>query len=110
MKFIITESKLDYLTFKFLDDKKFIIRKDINDEPYFLENENDDIKIIRTKKVWSPVNKNQVVCVANYKLIQELMRYFPIDIEKSKEIIKDYVKSVLGVGVTTTWVDWSDTY
>ena len=92
MKILITESKLEQVIFKYLDDKKFFIRE-TNDNYYFLENEGGEYALII-------VTKNESDCIIYYGLFEELESFFSIDRGKSKYVLTKYVENTLNIKVT----------
>jgi len=101
MKYLITESQLDKVIFKYLNYQDFVLhnnKKKYNNYIYLLNNITDDvaqISIYGTNafgevRNWVFVNDN---------LIKELTKFFPIDEMECLEIIKRWVSNVFSMEV-----------
>jgi len=95
MKFEISNSKLEQVIFKYLDNKNFII-KETSDSYYFLENERDEFAKFKIKK-------NDEVCFIYYKLTDEIESFFSIEYPMVKEVLTRYVENVLNIKVSKTF-------
>ena len=94
MKYLITESQLDNIIFKYLDNQDFIqIEK--NDKVYFVNSEGDEYAQIR-------YDKDDGWCVIGYKLIDEISSFFSIQESDSKKVIGRWVENTLQMKVTNT--------
>jgi hypothetical protein len=94
MKYIITESKLNQVIFKYLDNQDFIqIEK--NDSIYFVNSEDDEFAQIAYVKS----NGN---CFIYYKLIDEISSFFSLEVSDSEQVIGRWVKNTLQMRVTKT--------
>jgi len=92
MKYIITESQLDRVIFKYLDNQDFIqIEKD--GYIYFLNSEND---------VYSEIvfDITKHYCFISPDLIREICDFFTIDKTVSKDNIGIWVENTLGVDIS----------
>ncbi len=72
MKYLITESQLDKVIFKYLDNQDFIIKKMSSDNiTYFVNSENDEFSggLIQ-------YYRNGGECVISYELINEIATFF----------------------------------
>ena len=94
MKYLITESQLDRVIFKYLDNQDFI-QIERNDAIYFLNSELDGFAEIRYEM-------EDGRCFIYYKLIYEISSFFSIDEFDSKEVISRWVKNTLQMKVTDT--------
>ena len=94
MKYLIKESQFDKVIFKYLDNQDFIqIEK--NDNIYFVNSERDEFAQIR-------YNKKDGWCGINYKLVEEISRFFSMEESDSKEVIGRWVENTLQMRVTKT--------
>jgi hypothetical protein len=94
MKYLITESQIDKVIFKYLDNQDFIqIEK--NDSIYFLNSEGDKYAQIR-------FHKQGGWCGIYYKLINEISIFFSIEDSDSKEVISRWVENTLQMRVINT--------
>ena len=101
MKFEINNSKLEQVVFKYMDNKKFII-KETDKNYYFLENESDEYAQIRVKK-------NDKFCFIYYKLTEEIQTFFSLEIPMVKSILTKYVENTLNIVVSNTDLfPWAD--
>jgi len=92
MKYLITESQLDNIIFKYLDNQDFIqIEK--NNSIYFVNSEGDEYAQIR-------YDENNGSCGIYYKLINEISIFFSIEDSDSKEVIGRWVENTLQMRVT----------
>ena len=99
MKYLITESQLDRMIFKYLDNQDFIqIEK--NNRIYFINSEGDEYAQIR-------YNEDSEVCFINIDLVKEISSFFSLELSVSKEVIGRWVENTLQMKVTDTYVDLS---
>ena len=99
MKYLITESQLDKVIFKYLDNQDFIqIEK--NNRIYFINSEGDEYAQIR-------YNEDSEVCFINIDLVKEISSFFSLELSVSKEVIGRWVENTLQMKVTDTYVDLS---
>jgi hypothetical protein len=94
MKYLITESQLDRVIFKYLDNQDFI-QIERNDAIYFLNSKLDGFAEIK-------YDMEDGRCFIHYKLIYEISSFFSIDEFDSKEVISRWVKNTLQMKVTDT--------
>ena len=94
MKYLITESQLDNIIFKYLDNQDFIII-DMNDSIYFVNSEGDEHAQIR-------YDKKNGWCGIYYKLVDEISRFFSMEYSDSKQVIGRWVENTLQMKVTNT--------
>lgn len=94
MKFIITESKLENVIFKYLDNQDFVkIEKDKH--IYFVNSADDKYAKIR-------YDKNNSWCFIDIDLVDEISSFFSIESRDSKEIIGKWVENTLQMRVSNT--------
>ena len=94
MKYLITESQLDKVIFKYLNNQDFIqIVK--GNRIYFVNSENDQYAQIRYDKVngW---------CYIKESLIKEISSFFSLQESNSKQVISRWVEDTLQMKVTYT--------
>jgi hypothetical protein len=98
MKYLITESQIDRLIFKYLDNQDFIqIEK--KDSIYFVNSEGDEYAQIR-------YDKDDGKCFIHYKLVDEISSFFSLEESDSMEVIGRWVENTLQMRVTNTskWI------
>ena len=101
MKYIITESKLNKVVSKYLDNQDFVVydnKKRFDNYIYFLNSESDLYAQISVYNINSVGFVRNWVYV-NYDLIEELSKFFSIDEFDCLEIIKVWVSDTLGIKV-----------
>ena len=96
MKYLITESQLDNIIFRYLDNQDFIQIKDGN-RIYFANSEGDEFAQIRYGKSYG-------WCIIYYKLVKEISSFFSIDKYDSEQVIGRWVENTLQMNVTETGV------
>ena len=94
MKFIITESKIKSIIFKYLDNKDFV-KIDGTNNFYFLNSVDDEFAQIK-------YNKNNGWCTFRADLRNEISDFFSLSRDISKVIISEWVENTLQVKVSTT--------
>ncbi len=91
MKYLITESQIDKVIFKYLDNQDFIINRMSSDNiTYFVNSENDkysDSLIIHYKSG---------DCVMSFELIDEIATFFSMEFNSSKYVIARWIENTLG--------------
>ena len=95
MKYLITESQIDNVIFKYLDNQDFIqIKK--GDRIYLIYSEGDEYAQIRydEKDKW---------CYIRVKLIEEISTFFSMEDSDSQQVIGRWVENTLQMKVTTTY-------
>jgi hypothetical protein len=99
MKYLITESQLDKVVFKYLDNQDFIIKKPfnksfgINNIIHFLNSESD----LRTDSLINFYRDGE--CFINFELIDEIAKFFSMDFDDSKYVIARWVGNKLDARV-----------
>jgi hypothetical protein len=94
MKYLITESQIDKIIFKYLDNQDFI-QIDNNDSIYFVNSEDDKYANIR-------YDKKDGWCYIDFNLIREISSFFSLQRSDSEEVIGRYVENTLQMKVTNT--------
>jgi hypothetical protein len=98
MKYLITESQIDKVIFKYLDNQDFIqIEK--NNSIYFVNSEGDEYGQIR-------FDKDDGWCYIYYKLVEEISTFFSMQKSDSEQVIGRWVENTLQMKVTDTY--WND--
>ena len=89
MKFIITESKLDSIVFKYLDNQDFVVIK-MKNRLYYVNSEDDEYAQVRyhPKDRW---------CTIHYDLADEVSKFFSLDYEDSINLINKWIEDKLGI-------------
>ena len=89
MKYLITESKLDKVIFRYLDNQDFIQVED-KDTIYFVNSQDDKYSQIRydMSDNWSFIN---------YELVDEISSFFSLSDSKSEKVILRWVGDTLQV-------------
>jgi hypothetical protein len=95
MKYLITESQISKIVFKYLDNQDFIQIK-IEDSIYFVNSEDDTDAQIR-------YDKDDGWCGIYYKLIDEISSFFSLEQTDSKKVIGRWVENTLQMRVIHTW-------
>ena len=94
MKFILTESKLENIIFKYLDNQDFVkIKKAIN--ILFINSSSDEYFQI----VYS---KNDGICYIYVGLITEISSFFSLSYYNSEGLIGKWVENTLQMKVSNT--------
>ena len=94
MKYLITESQIDKVIFKYLDNQDFIQIKKGN-RIYFVNSEGDKYAQIR-------FDKDDGWCMIYYELVNEISAFFSMDEDDSKSVIGGWVENTLQMKVTDT--------
>ena len=92
MKYLITESKLDKVIFKLLDNQNFI-KIEKHNKIYFVNSENDQYAKIR-------YDKKDGWCYIYYELITEISNFFSLEYSDSEDVIGRWVENTLQMKVT----------
>jgi hypothetical protein len=89
MKFLITESKLDSIVFKYLDNQDFVVIK-MGNRLYYVNSEGDEYAQVRyhPKDRW---------CTIHYDLADEVSKFFSLDYEDSINVINKWIENKLGI-------------
>ena len=93
MKYLITESQLDKVIFKYLDNQDFIKIKKGN-TLYLVNSERDEQAQIR-------YDKNDGWCATNKTLSNEISSLFSLEYSDSKDVISRWVENTLKMKVTS---------
>jgi hypothetical protein len=95
MKYLITESQLDNVIFKYLDSKRFTqIEK--GNSIYFVKSEGNVYGLIK-------YDKDNGWCTIRRRLIDEISRFFSLGNFDSEEIIGKWVENTLNMRVVSTF-------
>ena len=94
MKFIITESKLENIIFKYLDNQDFV-KIEGSDYVYFSNSSDDEYAEIK-------YDKNDGCCYIYFGLRDEISDFFYLSSDDSKELIGKWVENTLQMKVTKT--------
>ena len=89
MKYLITESQLDRVIFKYLDNQDFVVIK-MENRLYYVNSEGDEYAQVRyhPKDRW---------CTIHYDLVEEIGNFFSLDTYQSIGIINRWVENKLGI-------------
>ena len=89
MKYLITESKLDSIVFKYLDNQDFVVIK-MKNRLYYVNSEDDEYAQVRyhPKDRW---------CTIHYDLADEVSKFFSLDYGDSINLINKWVENKLGI-------------
>ena len=103
MKYLITESQLEKVIFKYLDNQDFI-QIDKDKSIYFVNSEGDEYAQIRYLK-------DSGSCVIYIELINEISSFFSLELTDSMDVIGRWVEDTLQVMVTNSnnvyeWDEW----
>ena len=98
MKYLITESQLDKIIFKYLDNQDFIQIEKSN-RIYFVNSEGDEYAQIR-------YDKSDGKCYIRIRLINEISSFFSMEKSDSKQVIGRWVENTLQMRVTNTHSTW----
>ena len=94
MKYLITESQLDRMIFKYLNNQDFIqIEK--NNRIYFAYSENDEYAQIR-------FDKDDGWCFISIDLTKVISSFFSLELTDSNEVIGRWVENTSQMRVTHT--------
>ena len=92
MKYLITESKLEKVIFKYLDNQDFIQIK-IGLLVYFVNSEDDE---------YAQIKNGNFGCVISPELIKNISSLFSLDKSDSESVIGRWVENTLQMKVTNT--------
>ena len=101
MKYLITESQLDKVIFRYLNNRDFIVTG--NDTSlFFINSESDVYAQIR-------YDEDSEVCFINIDLVKEISSFFSLEHSDSKKVIGMWVENTLQMKVTDTLTleDWA---
>ena len=89
MKYLITESQLDKIIFRYLDKQKFVkIKKD--KEICFLYSPDD---------LWAVMKYMRGKLIINENLTREIQSFFSIDEDDAEILIRDWVSKETGINI-----------
>ena len=91
MKYLITESQLNKVIFKYLDNQDFI-QVNYTYETYFVNSRSDRQGVIR-------YDSRDERCYIDLNLIDEISSFFSVGSTYSKTIVKEWVGNKLNVGI-----------
>jgi hypothetical protein len=94
MKYLITESQLDKVIFRYLDNQDFIQIKKGN-TIYFVNSEGDEDSQIR-------YDKSDGWCYVYWTLIEEISSFFSLEQTNAEQVIGRWVENTLQMRVTDT--------
>jgi len=94
MKYLITESQLEKVIFKYLDNQDFI-QIDKGERIYFVNSEGDEYAQIR-------FDKEDGWCGIKYNLIKEISSFFSLQESDAEEVIGRWVENTIQMRVTNT--------
>ena len=95
MKYLIKESQIDNVIFKYLDNQDFIKIKIGGDSIYFINSEGDKYAQIR-------YTKSNGWCYTYWKLVEEISSFFSLEQTDSEQVIGRWVENTLKMNVTDT--------
>ena len=89
MKYLITESQLDKIIFRYLDNQNFVkIKKD--KEICFLYSPDD---------LWAVMRYMRGKVIINENLTREIQSFFSIDEDDAEILIRDWVSKETGINI-----------
>lgn len=94
MKYLITESQIDNVIFKYLDNQDFIVTGD-DTSLFFINSESDELAQIR-------YDEDSGVCFINIDLNKEISSFFNLRRDDSQKVICRWVENTLQMEVTKT--------
>jgi hypothetical protein len=94
MKYLITESQIDRLIFKYLDNQDFIQIKR-GDNIFFVNSEDDKYAQIK-------YDKSDGWCYVYWKLIEVISNFFSLKQTETEQVIGRWVENTLQMRVTLT--------
>ena len=94
MKYLITESQIDRVIFRYLDNQDFIQIKKGN-TIYFVNSEGDEYSQIR-------YDKSDGWCYVYWTLIEEISSFFSLEQTNAEQVIGRWVENTLQMRVTDT--------
>ena len=89
MKYLITESQLDRVIFKYLDNQDFVVIK-MKNRLYYVNSEGDEYAQVR----YHPKDR---YCTINYNLVEEIGKFFSLGTNECIDIINKWVENKVGV-------------
>jgi hypothetical protein len=92
MKYLITESQIDRIVFKYLDNQDFI-KSEEDGFIYFINSEGDEYNQIR-------FYEGDGVCTINSLLVREISKFFSLNNSHSIDVIAKWVEHTLQMEVS----------
>jgi uncharacterized membrane protein YukC len=90
MKYLINESQIDKVIFKYLDNQDFITKRMAGDNiTYFVNSENDEYSDSLI------IHYRSGECVMSFELIDEIKEFFSMEFNSSKYVIARWVENTL---------------
>jgi hypothetical protein len=94
MKYLITESQLDKVIFKYLDSMD-LVRTEKDNKIYFKKSDADSPSMII-------YDKENGVCKINFLLLRPVSAFFSMDTSDSENIIGKWVEKTLNMKVSSS--------
>jgi len=94
MKYLITESQIDRMVFKYLDSQDFIIKGD-DTSLFFINSEDDELAKIR-------YDEYDGFCYINIDLNKEVSSIFSLGRDNTQRVISRWVENTLQMKVIKT--------
>ena len=91
MKYLITESQIDKVVFKYLDNQDFVKIK-YGENIYLVNSEKDEYAQIR-------YDKNDGKCYISYDLLTEISAFFSLQNSESEKIIVKWIENAINMEV-----------
>ena len=104
MKYLITESQIDKMIFKYLDNQDFVIKKSVKTSfgvsniTHFLNSSGD----LAADSLINFYRDGE--CFINFELIDEIAKFFSMDFNDSKYVIARWVQNKLDTRVGEVYV------
>jgi hypothetical protein len=98
MKYLITESQIDKVIFRYLDNQDFIQIKKGN-TIYFVNSEGDEYSQIR-------YDKSDSWCYVYWTLIEEISSFFSLEQTNAEQVIGRWVENTIQMRVTDTYLSY----
>ncbi len=93
MKYLITESQIDRVIFRYLDNQDFVTME-YGTYEYFLNSENDEYAQIK-------FNKSSLWCTIEKELMVEIASFFSLEYHEAMSLIAKWVENKMGVEFNT---------
>jgi len=93
MKYLITESQIDKVIFRYLDNQDFVTME-YGTYEYFLNSENDEYAQIK-------FNKSSLWCTIERELMVEIASFFSLEYHEAMSFIARWVESKIGIEFNT---------
>ena len=102
MKYLITESQINNLVFKYLENQDFVSFK-TNKDIYFMNTNEDEYGKIR-------FDKKDSECYISKKLVDEVSEFFSMDNSDSKELIGRWFENTIKMKVKDIYMTPDPSY